>query len=235
MIKIKRKFEEFRSDPDLDATDAATETIAADDPEAKATRSSPPRKRRGARKITVDVDLSALGEKEIAEFQEALEAKNLYATQDKETETESESESEAKSHSIWKVFILKSQNILEIFSEIEKEFNFVLSSKSLKRYEVTYRLQTITIYARKSVRDLAHQLEKQVTTARPEVDLLRDKQKIVLCHPDMDKIIEEVNECFNIKQIDRSRFRLLPEQVDPLAALMEELLLLDGGDDDDEE
>ena len=136
---------------------------------------------------------------------------------------------------MWKVFFLKSQNILEIFSEIEKEFNFVISSKSLKRYEVTYRLQTITIYARKSVRDLAHQLEKQVTTAHPEVDLLRDKQKIILRHSDMDKIVQEVNECFNIKQITRSLFRLLPEQVDPLAALMEELLFLGGGDGDDDE
>jgi hypothetical protein len=242
MIKIKRKFEEVRSDLDPDATEAATETIADDDPEAKTTRSSPPRKRRGARKLTVDVELAALGEKEIAEFQEALETKNLYARQDKETETESETETETettetegKSHSIWKVFILKSQNILEIFSEIEKEFNFVISSKSLKRYEVTYRLQTITIYARKSVRDLAHQLEKQVTTAHPKVDLLRDKHKIILRHPDMDRILEEVNECFNIKQIDPSRFRLLPEHVDPLVALMEELLLLGGGGDDDEE
>ena len=174
-----------------------------------------------------------MGEEEITEFHEALEKKNLYATEHKEAESEGGTES--KCRSLWNVFILKSQNILEIFSEVEKEFNFVISSRSLKRYEVRYRLQTITIYARKSVQDLAHQLEKQVITAHPEIDLLRDKHKIVLRHPDMDRILEEVKEYFNVKRIGPSRFRLLPEQVDPLVALMEELLLQGGGVDNNEE
>jgi hypothetical protein len=94
-------------------------------------------------------------------------------------------------------------------------------------YKVTYRLKKLTLYTRKADRDLAIQVEKHFTKAYPDLDVLRDKLKISFSHPsDMAKILEDMKETYNMKQISSSQFRLMPPD-DYLANCMMDLLCLD--------